>query len=72
MSSSATGVGPQGIRRCRWALADPLYVGYHDDEWGFPVTEDTALFENVCLERFQAGLSWQSPRYWGRPPSLRP
>jgi DNA-3-methyladenine glycosylase I len=58
MSNSATRVGPDGVRRCWWALADPFYVGYHDDEWGFPVTEDRTLFEKLCLEGFQAGLSW--------------
>jgi DNA-3-methyladenine glycosylase I len=58
MTNSATRVGPDGARRCWWALSDPLYVGYHDDEWGFPVTEDRALFETLCLEGFQAGLSW--------------
>jgi DNA-3-methyladenine glycosylase I len=58
MTNSATQVGPDGARRCWWALADPLYVGYHDDEWGFPVTDDRALFETLSLEGFQAGLSW--------------
>jgi DNA-3-methyladenine glycosylase I len=37
---------------------DPLYVSYHDEEWGFPVTDDQRLFEKICLEGFQAGLSW--------------
>ena len=44
--------------RCAWAGADPLYLRYHDDEWGFPVADDRRLFEKVCLEGFQAGLSW--------------
>ena len=44
--------------RCWWCGTDPLYVGYHDDEWGRPVTDDTRLFEKICLEGFQAGLSW--------------
>jgi len=44
--------------RCPWATSDPLYVGYHDDEWGRPVVDDTRLFEKLCLEGFQAGLSW--------------
>ena len=48
----------QGIVRCWWAGADPLYVGYHDKEWGFPVTDDVRLFEKLSLEGFQAGLSW--------------
>jgi DNA-3-methyladenine glycosylase I len=48
----------QGIVRCWWAGTDPLYVSYHDTEWGFPVTEDVRLFEKLSLEGFQAGLSW--------------
>jgi DNA-3-methyladenine glycosylase I len=44
--------------RCWWAGTDPLYVRYHDEEWGRPVTDDTRLFEKLCLEGFQAGLSW--------------
>lgn len=47
-----------GIRRCWWCGADPLYVQYHDDEWGVPVDDDKRLFEKVCLEGFQSGLSW--------------
>jgi DNA-3-methyladenine glycosylase I len=50
--------GGDGIVRCWWAGSDPLYVGYHDTEWGFPVTDDVRLFEKLCLEGFQAGLSW--------------
>jgi DNA-3-methyladenine glycosylase I len=45
-------------RRCQWAGNDPLYVAYHDEEWGRPVTDDTRLFEKICLEGFQSGLSW--------------
>jgi DNA-3-methyladenine glycosylase I len=44
--------------RCAWAGSDPLYVTYHDGEWGRPVTDDTRLFEKLCLEGFQSGLSW--------------
>jgi DNA-3-methyladenine glycosylase I len=44
--------------RCWWAGDDPLYVAYHDHEWGRPVLDDTRLFEKICLEGFQAGLSW--------------
>ena len=44
--------------RCWWCGDDPLYVEYHDTEWGFPVTDDTRLFEKLCLEGFQSGLSW--------------
>ena len=46
------------IRRCSWCGIDPLYVRYHDEEWGRPVTDDRRLYEKVCLEGFQAGLSW--------------
>jgi DNA-3-methyladenine glycosylase I len=45
-------------RRCWWCGDDELYVAYHDHEWGFPVADDRRLFEKVCLEGFQAGLSW--------------
>jgi DNA-3-methyladenine glycosylase I len=48
----------QGVARCWWAGSDQLYVSYHDDEWGFPVTDDVRLFEKLSLEGFQAGLSW--------------
>ena len=43
---------------CAWTTSDPLYIAYHDEEWGVPKTEDAALFEKLCLEVFQAGLSW--------------
>jgi hypothetical protein len=61
MSNSSTVIGPEGTRQCWLALADPLYLGYHDDGWGFPVGDDATLFEKVCLEGFQGGLSWQRP-----------
>ena len=44
--------------RCPWCGDDPLYVAYHDEEWGVPVRDDRALFEKICLEGQQAGLSW--------------
>jgi DNA-3-methyladenine glycosylase I len=47
-----------GAARCRWCQASELYQRYHDEEWGFPVTDDRRLFEKLCLEGFQAGLSW--------------
>jgi DNA-3-methyladenine glycosylase I len=47
-----------GRIRCWWCGDDPLYVAYHDAEWGVPTTDDRALFEKLCLEGFQAGLSW--------------
>jgi DNA-3-methyladenine glycosylase I len=50
--------GDDGTPRCAWCGADPLYVAYHDAEWGLPVADDTRLFEKLCLEGFQAGLSW--------------
>jgi DNA-3-methyladenine glycosylase I len=46
------------IVRCGWAGSDPLYVAYHDQEWGVPLRDDRALFEMLILEGFQAGLSW--------------
>jgi DNA-3-methyladenine glycosylase I len=50
--------GEDGVVRCFWAGRDPLYLRYHDREWGFPVAEDRRLFEKICLEGFQSGLSW--------------
>ena len=50
--------GPDGKPRCAWGVSTPDYVDYHDREWGFPVTDDRRLFEKLCLEGFQAGLSW--------------
>src|SRR6187549_714576 len=50
--------GEDGAWRCAWCQATPLYRRYHDSEWGFPVTDETRLFEKICLEGFQAGLSW--------------
>jgi DNA-3-methyladenine glycosylase I len=47
-----------GALRCSWCQATPAYQHYHDHEWGFPVTDDRRLFEKLCLEGFQAGLSW--------------
>ncbi len=47
-----------GCPRCSWCQATPLYRHYHDHEWGFPVVDDRRLFEKLCLEGFQAGLSW--------------
>lgn len=52
------GASPEEVQRCWWCGTDPLYVRYHDEEWGRPVTTDAGLFEKVCLEGFQAGLSW--------------
>jgi DNA-3-methyladenine glycosylase I len=57
---SATIPGPDGRLRCRWCAAAPDFFDYHDREWGFPVTDDTRLFEKLCLESFQSGLSWRT------------
>ncbi len=46
------------MKRCSWPGADELYIHYHDHEWGRPVTDDRRLFEKICLEGFQSGLSW--------------
>ncbi|MFJ3900918.1 DNA-3-methyladenine glycosylase I [Streptomyces sp. NPDC090025] len=50
--------GPDGRPRCPWGLSTDDYVAYHDEEWGRPVHGDDALFERLCLEAFQSGLSW--------------
>ncbi|MGP4050775.1 DNA-3-methyladenine glycosylase I [Streptomyces sp. 2A115] len=50
--------GPDGALRCPWALSTEDYVAYHDEEWGRPVHGDDALYERLCLEAFQSGLSW--------------
>ena len=47
-----------GVCRCTWCQATPFYQQYHDTEWGFPVADDRRLFEKICLEGFQSGLSW--------------
>jgi DNA-3-methyladenine glycosylase I len=50
--------GPDGRLRCPWGLSAPEYLAYHDEEWGRPVRGDAAIFERLCLEGFQSGLSW--------------
>ena len=50
--------GADGRLRCAWAGNDPLYHAYHDQEWGRPTSDDRYLFEKLCLEGFQSGLSW--------------
>jgi DNA-3-methyladenine glycosylase I len=57
---STTIVGPDGKSRCGWCGATPDYLSYHDTEWGFPVGDDQRLFEKLCLEGFQSGLSWRT------------
>ncbi len=57
---SQTLPGPDGRPRCRWCVGTPEYLAYHDTEWGFPVRDDRRLFEKLCLEGFQSGLSWRT------------
>ena len=52
--------GPDGKPRCRWCAGVPEFLPYHDREWGFPVADDIRLFEKLCLEGFQSGLSWRT------------
>jgi DNA-3-methyladenine glycosylase I len=56
--SPAPSAAPDGKPRCGWSTTDPLYVRYHDEEWGVPVHDDRRLFEFLTLEGAQAGLSW--------------
>jgi len=56
--TEALQTGPDGLTRCWWPGDDPLYVSYHDTEWGFPVRDDTLLFQKLSLDAFQAGLAW--------------
>lgn len=51
-------IGPDGLGRCSWAPSTPELQEYHDSEWGLPVLDDDGLFERICLEAFQCGLSW--------------
>jgi len=53
-------IGPDKKSRCRWCGAAPEFLHYHDTEWGYPVTDDIRLFEKICLEGFQSGLSWRT------------
>lgn len=57
---STTIPGPDGKPRCRWCAAAPEFLDYHDIEWGFPVDDEFKLFEKLCLEGFQSGLSWRT------------
>ncbi|SLN29996.1 DNA-3-methyladenine glycosylase 1 [Roseovarius albus] len=52
--------GPDGQNRCSWCGDVPEFLPYHDNEWGYPVDDDTRLFEKLCLESFQSGLSWRT------------
>jgi DNA-3-methyladenine glycosylase I len=51
-------LGNDGVARCWWGASSPDYLAYHDREWGFGVSDDRRLFEKICLEGFQSGLSW--------------
>lgn len=55
-----TFIGPDGKPRCEWSGGAPEFIHYHDNEWGFPVSDDQRLFEKICLESFQSGLSWRT------------
>ena len=59
-SIATTFIGPDKKPRCRWCSDAPEFLAYHDSEWGFPVADDQRLFEKLCLEGFQAGLSWRT------------
>ncbi len=58
VANNGIATGPDGLRRCWWAGDAPDYCEYHDEEWGRPVSDDVQLFEKICLEGFQSGLSW--------------
>ena len=51
-------IAPDGHPRCQWCGGAAEFLPYHDHEWGFPVDDDQRLFEKLCLESFQSGLSW--------------
>jgi DNA-3-methyladenine glycosylase I len=51
-------MGPDGLKRCPWASTEPMYLEYHDHEWGRQVRGEDPLFERICLEAFQSGLAW--------------
>jgi DNA-3-methyladenine glycosylase I len=53
-------LGPDGMHRCGWSNSATEFFDYHDDEWGYPVSDDRHLFEKLCLESFQSGLSWRT------------
>ena len=58
MNNQLLHTAQDGITRCWWCSDEPDYINYHDQEWGRPVVDDILLFEKICLEGFQSGLSW--------------
>ena len=58
MPASSVVRGDDGRKRCSWSASTPDYAAYHDDEWGRPVVDDVRIYEKICLEGFQSGLSW--------------
>ncbi len=60
MAANGLTAGADGRLRCAWAGSDPVMQAYHDQEWGRPVLDDRRLFEKLCLEGFQSGLSWRT------------
>ena len=58
MDDHGVTIGADGLARCPWAGSDPLYLRYHDEEWGREVRGEDALYERICLEAFQSGLAW--------------
>ncbi len=58
MGDQVVASGTDGVARCWWGVGDSDYQAYHDTEWGYPQGDDVRLFEKICLEGFQAGLSW--------------
>ena len=57
-AAAAAAAGAADVKRCPWPKDDPLYIAYHDNEWGVPEFDDRALYEKLVLDGFQAGLSW--------------
>ena len=53
-------IAPDGLPRCQWCGGAAEFLPYHDNEWGYPVADDQRLFEKLCLESFQSGLSWRT------------
>jgi DNA-3-methyladenine glycosylase I len=54
--------GDDGLKRCAWSTSAAEYPAYHDDAWGRPVVDDVRMYEKICLEGFQSGLSWEIVR----------